>query len=49
MDCIGGLVVTMLYGLNRPTAEYDVLQIAPRAAADAFAVIFSFKVLSFSF
>ena len=36
LDCIGGFVVTMLYGLNRPTADVDVLGIAPRAAADAF-------------
>jgi Nucleotidyltransferase of unknown function (DUF6036) len=35
-DCIGGFVVTMLDGLSRPTADLDVLEIAPRAAADAF-------------
>jgi hypothetical protein len=35
MDCIGGFVVTMLYGLNRTTADVDVLEIAPRSAADA--------------
>lgn len=39
MDCIGGFVVTMLYGLNRTTADVDVLEIAPRAAADAFSQV----------
>jgi hypothetical protein len=36
MDCIGGFVVTMFYGLGRTTADVDVLEVAPRAAADAF-------------
>jgi hypothetical protein len=36
MDCIGGFVVTVLYGLTRATADVDVLEIAPRSAADAF-------------
>ena len=36
LDCIGGFVVTMLYGLNRPTCDVDVLEIAPRSVADAF-------------
>jgi hypothetical protein len=36
MDCIGGFVVTMLYGLSRATADIDVLEIAPLAAAEAF-------------
>lgn len=35
LDCIGGFVVTMLYGLSRPTGDVDVLEIAPRSAADA--------------
>src|SRR5215469_7740526 len=39
LDCIGGFVVTMLYGLSRPTADVDVLEIAPRAAADAFSQV----------
>jgi hypothetical protein len=39
LDCIGGFVVTMLYGLSRPTANVDVLEIAPRAAADAFSQV----------
>lgn len=29
----------MLYGLDRPTADVDVLDIAPRSAADAFAEV----------
>lgn len=28
-ECIGGFVVTALYGLPRPTADVDVLSIAP--------------------
>jgi hypothetical protein len=36
LDCIGGFVITILHGLNRPTADVDVLEIAPRSAADAF-------------
>jgi len=35
LDCIGGFVVTLLYGLTRPTADVDVVELAPRAAADA--------------
>ena len=35
LDCIGGFVVTLLYGLERPTADVDVVELAPRAAADA--------------
>jgi uncharacterized nucleotidyltransferase DUF6036 len=33
LDCLGGFVVTLLYGLSRPTADIDVLEIAPRSAA----------------
>ena len=36
LDCIGGFVVTMLYGLGRPTADVDVLEIAPISAAATF-------------
>lgn len=36
LDCIGGFVVTMLYGLGRPTADVDVLEIAPLSAAHIF-------------
>ncbi len=39
LDCIGGFVVTMLYGMNRPTADVDVLDVAPSAAADAFSKV----------
>ena len=28
-QCLGGFVVTQLYGLQRPTADVDVLSIAP--------------------
>ena len=34
LDCIGGFVVTLLYGLERPTADVDVIELAPRAAAE---------------
>lgn len=37
--CIGGFVVTMLYGLGRTTADVDVLQIVPRSARDSFAQV----------
>jgi Nucleotidyltransferase of unknown function (DUF6036) len=30
MDCMGGFVVTVLYGFSRETADLDVLLIAPR-------------------
>jgi hypothetical protein len=39
LGCIGGFVVTMLYGLNRPTADVDVLEIAPLSAARAFGLV----------
>ena len=39
LDCIGGFVVTVLHGLKRPTADVDVLEIAPRAAAEAFSAV----------
>ena len=39
LDCIGGFVVTMVYGLDRPTGDVDVLEIAPSSAADAFAKV----------
>jgi hypothetical protein len=34
LDCIGGFVVTQLYGLNRPTADLDVIELAPRDVAE---------------
>ena len=32
LDCIGGFVVTQLYGFLRPTADVDVIELAPREA-----------------
>jgi hypothetical protein len=37
--CIGGFVVTMLYGLGRTTGDLDVLEVAPKSARDAFAKV----------
>ena len=34
LDCIGGFVVTQLYGLVRPTADMDVIELAPREASE---------------
>ncbi len=34
MDCIGGFVVTQLYGLERSTADLDIVELAPREASD---------------
>jgi hypothetical protein len=39
MDCIGGFVVAQFYGLGRPTADVDVIEIAPRKAADAIMAV----------
>jgi hypothetical protein len=30
LHCLGGFVLTMLYGLKRPTADVDVLAVQPR-------------------
>ncbi len=30
MDCMGGFVVTVLYGFSRETSDLDVLLIAPQ-------------------
>ncbi len=35
LDCMGGFVVTMVYGFSRPTADLDVLEIAPTQAGRA--------------
>ena len=35
LDCIGGFVVTQLYGLARPMADVDVIELAPREASEA--------------
>jgi hypothetical protein len=32
LDCIGGFVVTLVYGFSRSTGDLDVLEIAPAAA-----------------
>lgn len=32
LDCMGGFVVTMVYGFSRPTGDLDVLEIIPKAA-----------------
>lgn len=34
LDCIGGFVVTQFYGLDRPTADVDVIELAPRESAE---------------
>lgn len=34
LDCIGGFVVTQMYGLKRPTADVDVIELAPKEASD---------------
>jgi hypothetical protein len=39
LDCTGGFVVTMLYRLARPTADVDVLEIAPLSAANSLAPV----------
>jgi len=32
LDCMGGFVTSMVYGFSRPTADLDVLEIAPGEA-----------------
>jgi hypothetical protein len=39
LECIGGFVVTMLYGMSRATGDLDVLEIAPRSMGTLFAEI----------
>jgi hypothetical protein len=34
LHCLGGFVMTILYGLARPTADVDVIVIAPRGEAE---------------
>ena len=34
LDCFGGFVVTQLYGLERATSDMDVIELAPREAAE---------------
>jgi hypothetical protein len=33
LDCMGGFVVTLIYGFSRATGDLDVLEIAPTTAA----------------
>jgi hypothetical protein len=37
LDCMGGFVVTMVYGFSRPAADLDVLEIAPRESRQTHA------------
>jgi Nucleotidyltransferase of unknown function (DUF6036) len=30
LDCIGGFVISLVYGFSRPTGDLDVLEIAPK-------------------
>jgi hypothetical protein len=39
LHCIGGFVVTMLYGLSRTTGDLDVLEVCPKSAGNAFAKV----------
>src|SRR5271168_5256359 len=39
LECIGGFVVTMLYGMSRSTGDLDVVEIAPKSVATTFAQI----------
>jgi hypothetical protein len=32
LDCMGGFVISMVYGFSRPTGNLDVFEIAPREA-----------------
>ena len=32
LDCMGGFVVSLVYGFSRPTGDLDVLEISPREA-----------------
>ena len=34
LGCIGGFVVTQLYGLARPAADVEVIELAPREASE---------------
>jgi hypothetical protein len=34
LHCLGGFVVTVLYGMARPTADVDILVIAPRGESE---------------
>ena len=32
LDCMGGFVVTLMYGFSRPTGDVDILEITPATA-----------------
>jgi hypothetical protein len=34
LDCMGGFVMTMLYGMDRATGDVDVLEVAPHSLAN---------------
>ena len=35
LHCLGGFVLTMLYGLDRPTADVDVLPVGSNSATES--------------
>jgi hypothetical protein len=35
LHCLGGFVMTVLYGLDRPTADVDVLPVGSHAATES--------------
>jgi hypothetical protein len=35
LHCLGGFVMTMLYGLDRPTADVDILPVGSNAATES--------------
>ena len=37
LDCMGGFVVTLVYGFSRPTADLDVLEIGAQRSRQAHA------------
>ena len=41
LDCIGGFVVTQLYGLDRPTTDIDVIVLAPAEIASVISALAS--------
>jgi hypothetical protein len=42
LDLIAGFVVTLLYGLEPPTGDVDVIGLAPRAAAETMMALAKF-------
>jgi hypothetical protein len=35
LHCLGGFVMTMVYGLDRPTADVDILPVGSNAATES--------------